>query len=450
MHARQLKAALGELAEQAALRLQAFVEAGQEIPFELDSRSGRGAASLYCYRPLTSSFVAERFPLLRALPAYAPAASLLEDFTGLDRYLVSRGVEPRRPGPLGRAGATLLGFLQEVFGEQSDFHLQPQRLDRALAAIEGSALATPTRMTLIATLHGLAISSDELRLTSGLTIAQPMAFKDAPEQALLPVDSVDHQVLAPLGQGKGEGHLLVLYTVEDPDAEQALAEGAAILRDLLRALRLFGDGRIALGPLAWTRVGSGSWSAFAMGGGGHPHGMLLVTPDQEDELRAFCNLVSRRTPQEGNLPWALRRFEMGCERAHHYDALSDHLLALRGLLTDVAHHPDAEADEVLAGRLAALCATPADRPALAERVLAATALEREAIAGAAVEHAGGFALARETSNHLRALLRDVICGHLPADLATFADELLMGEEDGLGEQALSNDAQAAQVLDLAV
>src|SRR6476660_9001263 len=53
----QLQAILEELAEQAALRLQAHVEAGEEVPFELDSRSARrGSAPLYCYRPLTDTF----------------------------------------------------------------------------------------------------------------------------------------------------------------------------------------------------------------------------------------------------------------------------------------------------------------------------------------------------------------------------------------------------------
>ena len=42
--------------------------------------------------------------------------------------------------------------------------------------------------------------------------------------------------------------------------------------------------------------------------------MLVVTAEQEDELRAFCNLVSRRAPHGNELAWALRRFELGCER----------------------------------------------------------------------------------------------------------------------------------------
>ena len=215
------------------------------------------------------------------------------------------------------------------------------------------------------------------------------------------------------------------------------------MRELLRALRLFGDGRISLGSLAWTRVGSAPWSSFALGTVGRPHGMLLVSAEQEDELRAFCNLVSRRAPHANEIAWALRRFELGCERASEYEGISDHLLALRALLGGASElEPHGSPDGLLAGRLAALCATPDRRTALTERTLRAIALEREAIAGTAVERASGLALARDLSDHLRALLRDVVCGHLPTDLVSLADELLLsGEElqaesEPVAEQAL--------------
>ncbi len=114
---------------------------------------------------------------------------------------------------------------------------------------------------------------------------------------------------------------------------------------------------------------------------------------------------------------------------------------------------------------------------LAERTLKAIALERQAIVGVAEERMSAINLARELSDHLRALLRDVVCGHLPSDLSSLADELLLtGNEEGeepseqqasvagagtsepragrivgsSGEQALGDDAQAAEVLHVAV
>ena len=162
--------------------------------------------------------------------------------------------------------------------------------------------------------------------------------------------------------------------------------------------------------------------------------MLLVSAEQEDELRAFCNLVSRRAPHANEIAWALRRFELGCERASEYEAISDHLMALRALLGGLSElEPHGSPDGLLAARLAALCATPELRTALTERTLRAIALEREAIAGSAVERASGLALARDLSDHLRALLRDVVCGHLPSDLVSLADELLLSG-DTVGEE----------------
>jgi len=212
-----------------------------------------------------------------------------------------------------------------------------------------------------------------------------------------------------------------------------------VLKDLLRALRLFGDGRVTLGALAWARVGAGSWNPVALGAGGRPHGMLVVSAEQEDELRAFCNLVSRRAPDGNELAWALRRFELGCERASAYEALSDHLLALRALL-----EPEGLASGLLAGRIAALCATPENRAKLTKRMVKAQTLERAAIAGTAGEHAAGVNLARDVADHLRALLRDVICGHLDPNLAALADELLIMPEVPEVVEAAEDETRASE------
>lgn len=487
----QLQAALAEFVAEAADSLHVDVAAGQEVPFELASQSGRGrgAASLYCYRPLTDAFIAERFPELRRLDAYAQAAGLLDDFEALDRYLIASGVEPGRAGGHGRRGgrggdrdrgsdrpdgsradAALLVLLQEVFDQQTDFDRSKigqyeQRVEHALERLEDSTFAAAGEVTLVATLHGLTIASPELALARGLLIAHPDALQGAPEQAQA----------GPRGE---DDHLLVVFSAQAANPRGAIAQGEEVLRELLRALRLFGDGRIALGALAWARTGSAPWAAFALGSGGRPHGMLVVSAEQEDELRAFCNLVSRRAPHANEIAWALRRFELGCERASEYEAISDHLLALRALLgAPSKFEPATLPDGLLAARLAALCATPEHRAVLAERTLKAIALERQAISGVAEERMSAINLARELSDHLRALLRDVVCGHLPADLGSLADELLLtGNEEGeelgeqqapiasastseprtgrivgsSGEQALGDDAQAAEVLHVAV
>jgi hypothetical protein len=441
----QLQAALAEFFTQAADSLHAHVAAGHEVPFELASRSGRsrGAASLYCYRPLTAGFIAERFPELRRLDAYPRAAALLEESDALDRYLISSGVELARRGAgpgQKRADAALLALLQGVLDEQTDFDRSKiaqydERVEHALERFEDSAFAATGEVALVATLHGLTIASPELALTRGLLIAHPDALQGAPEQAL------------GAGPGGEDDHLLVVFTAHEADPRAAIAQGTEVIRELLRALRLFGDGRIALGALAWTRIGSAPWAPIALGRSGHPYGMLVVSAEQEDELRGFCNLVSRRMPHASETAWALRRFELGCERASEYEGLSDHLLALRALLgTPNDLEPGGSPDGLLAARLAALCATPEDRRALAERTLRAIALERQVVAGSAPQRTSSINLARELSDHLRALLRDVVCGHLPAHLGSLADELLLSGEEASGEEASGEETSSEEAL----
>jgi len=428
MHSRRLQTALTKFIEAAAVHLQADLDAGAEVSFELGShggRSGRGATPLYCYRALTGSFIAERQNELEQLPGYAEVAASLEGFDGLDRYLSSMGAvaapSDQARSPKGnarspakgnvRGPAAITTLLADVFDEQTDFEIRPDRLHAALERLERSELANTDAMTLVATLHGLTISSPELSLAKGLTIARPDALQEVPAGAGAPQG--DHLIVA-LTLGDEQG------AVTDRDA---VAQGCEVLKDLLRSLRLFGDGRVTLGALAWSRVGDGPWNPVALGSGGRPQGMLVVTAEQEDELRAFCNLVSRRAPDGNELAWALRRYELGCERESPYEGLSDHLLALRVLL-----EPEGSSSGLLAGRLAALCAIPEQRLQLTERIVAAIGLERAAITGGSLKRAGGEALAKEVADHLRALLRDVICGHLAPDLPALADELLAAPE----------------------
>ena len=477
MRNHELETALRTFVEEAALRLQADLDAGAEVPFELAcSARGRGP-QLYSYRPLTDAFLRERWPAVRGLESYARAARLLEGYEGLERYLLARDAPlgsgaparavPRTAAwegrPKTRAEAALRLVVGDVFAEHTDFSLREERLAAALARLDSLAHPGATEVTVVATLHGLAIASEELPLARGLTLTRPDALPDVPdgetpETPLAPTAPATDPA-APGGRAGGRApdptadHLLVVYTTEDTDPRAAVAHGREVLGRLLRALRLFGDGRLTLGRLAWTRVGAGAWSALALPWGGRPHGMLLVSAAQEDELRAFCSLASRRAPREGELAWALARYEAGCERPTELQALSDYLLALRALL-----EPEGPGEARLPGRLAALCATPSERAALTRRIARALALERAAIAGTAVPDARSTALVREVAGHLGALLRDVICGHLRPELAALADELLAapapaaagGAPAPSGEEDLGDTGDAEEILHVPV
>ncbi|HWJ50913.1 MAG TPA: hypothetical protein VNR42_07830, partial [Solirubrobacteraceae bacterium] len=93
--------------------------------------------------------------------------------------------------------------------------------------------------------------------------------------------------------------------------------------------------------------------------------------------------------------------------------------ALRALL-----EPEGTGSGRLAQRLAVLCAQPESRADMAERVARAVALERSVISGLAPADGLTETLTDEISEHLRALLRDVLCGHLDQELRAVADELL--------------------------
>jgi len=406
MRNRQLHAALSAFAEEAAFQLQSDTSEGAELPFEVVA-AGRRDSPLYCYRPLTADFISQRVSLLGRLPSYLPALGVLVDSGGLDVYLESRG-EPAPRDSRERAESALRTFLGRVFEDSSDFVLEDGRLKRALDEIESALYDNRAETVVIAPLLGLEIASPELALGDGLALVRGDTLgEEAPGEA----------IWAP---GADRPHLLAVLRWEAAAGDAAPVAHARIrLRRLMTALRLFEAGSFAFGPLAWTRTGGGTWQPFALGVIGHrTDASLIVTPEQEDELRAFCNLIGRRTPRSGEIAWALRRFEMGCERPVPSEALSDWLLALRALL-----EPEGPASGRLAGRLAALCATEEERPALTQRVAHTASLERPLISGLAVDPSIDT-LAAELSGHLRALLRDVLCGHLDADLRGIADAIL--------------------------
>ncbi len=408
MRHRPLHAALSAFAEEAAEVLAADTAQGAEVGFEVvEERRGRHDTPLYCYRPLTDGFIRDRVGVLGALESYPAAARALAALDGVGDYLRGQA-EPRVPiDARERADAALRVFVSRVFCEATEFVLTEGRLERAYAELEEALLDGHAIAVVVAPVFGLQIASPEVALGEGLSLVRGDDLTDAPPDAAWPEGSEVPAVLA------------CLTVTDHPAASTPLVEARVRFKRLLRALRLFDGSGVALGTLAWVRTGPGPWTPGALGAGGRPHGMLQVAPDAEDELRAFCSLVARRTPRAGELAWALRRYELGCESSTAFEALTDHLLALRALL-----EPEGPASGRLAGRVAALCASEDRRAEVTERVAHAASLERAIIAGLAPCDGGVELLLAEVSGHLRALLRDVLCGHLDSDLRATADQLL--------------------------
>jgi hypothetical protein len=403
---------------EASGRLSAELAAGAEMPFEIDEERG-GRTSLYCYRPLTGMFIRERLDLLSTVGAWGSAVEAMGGSDAVAVYLQEHG-EVRVPtDPRQRARIALGTFLGCVFAERSEFGFEPAHFEAAYGELERALYEGHCTATVVAPVRGVALdpATMELSLGDGLSLIRGDALPDAPPEAVW-------------GDGEEPNVLALLAVDQERSARPPVAVARTRFRRILTALRLFERGGYAIGPLAWTRTEAGSWRAVGIGASGRPRLLTLVPAAQEDELRAFCDLVTRRLPKAGELAWALSRFEMGCERLAPFEALTDYLLALRALL-----EPEGPASGRLAQRLAVICARPEDQAGLAERTARAISLERAVISGIAPGGSSVNAVVDELSEHLRAILRDALCGHLGPDLRAVADELLAESVDEPGRDA---------------
>ena len=399
-------------------RLVAAMAAGAELPFELGSEpaiGGAGGPVFYSYRPLTGEFIDSSRELLAQLSSHEPAVRALSECEALDVYLAQRG-EVRMPaGRRALAEAALAAFLRAVFDERTEFGFEPAHFETAYAELERAVYDVNGTATVIAAVQGVALDpgTTELSLGDGVSLIRGDALADAPPEAIW--------------SESGQPNVLALVAVDPRRTDQPpVSVARSRFRRVLSALRLFERGGYSLGPVAWVRSESGAWRTAMISINGRPRRLTLVPAAQEDELRAFCRLVSRRPKGGGELAWALARFEMGCERVTPLEALTDYLLALRALL-----EPEGASSGRLAQRLAVICAAPEDRARLAERTGDAVSLERALIGGIAPRNDNhALAVVEELSEHLRAVLRDALCGHLEPDLCALADDLLAEAEAG--------------------
>ncbi len=419
-----LHACLHAFAEQAALVLAAAADAGSEVRFDVIEEGGRGSRPpLYCYRALTGEFIERHRDAVRRVPGYQPALEALIDLDGLGAYLDARGVARPPGGQRILAEASLRRFLERVF-DGAAFTIVPERFEPAYRELEQSAVEGRAETVIVALLRGMTTESEQVPLGDGALLAPPQCLEDLPPD---PAWSTD-------------GSPSVVVAVAPGEAEGAIERTLERLADMQTAMRLFAPG-IGFSPLVWMRSAGSTWRPLVGPVRGRAGGAVVIAAEQEDELRAFCNLVARRRPIQGELAWALERFELGCERENALVALTDHLLALEALL-----EPDGCGR--LAARLAALCAVAADRDALAERVEQAILLEEAIVVGLEPVPVGAVELAREIEGHLRALLRDVVCGHLEVDLADLADELIGGGLEPLGPAAPPDEHPAVRAAGL--
>jgi hypothetical protein len=419
MRNRALHDALRDFALEAAAHLSDELSDGAEIPFDVVEEPG-GRTVLYNYRPLTSEFIAERWGALRALPACRAAADALG--TGAENYLrmqASTAAADSEPA--------LAAMLDRIYEDATSFEFPEERFERVYAEVERALFQNTLRTAIVAPLHGLEMEHDRVDLGDGLFLVAGDKL-DAPPGAVWsdPTGHVEH--------GREPNVLCVLRRDVGSDEPLPVGEARIRFRKLLTALRLFKPGGVSFGPLAWARVDEGTWQPLPLGASGPARGARWVLEAAEGpELVELVELVADATPG-GRIAWALSRFEMGCDRPHDTEALSDYLLALESLLDA----RDEAGRATLTLRLAALCAEEGERRAVQRRAELAFALERWVMGGgganAYLEALGPDTprtLVLHLEQHLRALLRDVLCGYLGSDLKAAADDVLLTSSEPL-------------------
>ncbi len=405
-----LHAALRDFALEAAATLMHAVESGDELGFDVDEEPGAGPI-LYRYRALTAEYIGVQWPELAQLPALEAAARELG--AGATTWLRSHGKAEVEAEPALRA------MLERLYEDATSFDFPEERFERVYDELERTLYDGTARVVAVAPLRDARLETRRIDLGGGLALVRGDSA-DAPREAAWLHPHLD-----------GPAEPSVLITIER-DAEDAgdlpLERLRARIADTVRGLRLWAPG--ALGPAgsAWVRSDQGPWQHFDVPAAGPGRGEPWIAgEDDATELREFLAAIEQaRVP--GRIAWALDRFMLGCERTRDSEALSDFLLALKALL-DATDEPGRAS---LSLRLAALCAEEPDRRAVQRRTELAFALERFLIAGGTadsyVDEIGSeppAQLTAEIETCVRALLRDVLCGYLDADLRRTADDILL-------------------------
>jgi hypothetical protein len=407
MRNRALHAALRDFALEAAALLTDDLRGGAEVEFDVIDQGGRRGPALYRYQPRTDAFLAERWPRLRELDSCARAAQELGSGAALWlRVNGAAGVSGEQAEPALRA------MLERLYEDATSFGFPEERFERVYRHLEATLYRDALAARVVAPLRGVAIEAERIDLGDGLALVRGETI-DAPAEAVWPEN--------------GDGEPAVLCMLErDVSADDAIsaAEAEERFRRVVSALRLWAPGGVSLGAPGWRRTDEGPWQPLPFGGGaGAPTSDWYLAAAEEEALRDFFAAVDRADPPQP-VAWAQARFEMGCERASDAEALSDYLLALRALLDATSDAGEAS----LALRVAALCAEEGRRRLVQRRVEAAIALERFVMGGGPrlrPEGASPRELVAEVEGHLRALLRDVVCGYLDADLKGVADDILL-------------------------
>jgi hypothetical protein len=402
----RLEEALRRLAVEAADLFEELLATGAEMPFDLEP-SDDGPLPMFSYAPMTGQFIERHMAELRRLEAFVEVREIAGE-------------------------ESAIGFMVGLWQGKTEFEIAGDRLQGAVDAVlstirSDSDDATPAGEVIVP-IVGFHMPKDQIEL-DGVRIVRADLVEDAP------LDAVDAS--RPGGRGK-PGFLACLST-----GLAEVAPAAAVADDLrraLRTLRLFRPGAVGLADHGWARR-SGGWERFGTGVSRPRQGGYRLTGNEIGDIEGFSRALAERGSRLPSLDWAASRFELGAERGSLIEALSDYLLALRGLLEG-----GGPARTAMSARVAALACAPHEREQGRVTVERALAIERKLMSGGRYRPAAGASpldVIGELEELLRRLLKGLATGELGGDLRATADEVLLSdglsatyvESPGIGETA---------------
>lgn len=386
----RLEEALRRLAVEAADLFEELLASGAEMPFEIEPTDD-SVLPMYSYTPLTGDFISRHIAELRRLEAFVEVRELASE-------------------------EAAIGFMTGLWHGKTDFEIAGDPLQGAIDAVLSTAAPTDAETTaageVIVPLVGFHMPADEIEL-DGVRIVRADSVDDAPLDAL-------EAVRGPKGR---TGFLAQVST-----GIAAVAPAAAVADDLRRALRtmrLFRPGAVGLAAHGWARH-PGGWERFDTGVTRPRHGGYRLTGNEAAELENFARTLTERGARIPSLDWAAARFDLGAERSSLIEALSDYLLALRGLCEG-----GGPANLGLPARVAALTTEGTEeRDAACRSVERALRIERKLMSGARFRpsrDASPLATIAEVEELLRRLLNGLATGALEGDLRAKADEVLLAQ-----------------------
>jgi len=404
----RLTDALRRLAVEAADVFEELLRAGAELPFDLEASKSDSPLPMYSYAPLTGEFIERNLAEVRRLEAFVE----VREIAGED---------------------AAIGFMVGLWDGRTEFEIAGDRLQGAIEAVLSSISTDEGEGTpageIIVPLVGFHMPKNELTL-DGVQIVRADSIGD------LPLDAIEATRSRP---GRKSGFIARVSC-----GVAAVAPAAAVADDLrraLRTLRLFRPGAVGLAAHGWARR-AGGWERFGTGAGRARQGGYRLTGAEAAELEQFAKALTERSARLPALSWAASRFELGAERASLIEALSDYLLALRGLLEG-----GGPANTVLSARVAALACAPAEREEGRLCVERALALERKLMSGARYRptaDASPLDVIAELEELLRRLLKGLATGELAGNLRAAADESLLSHGLGVAETIRPSRGETAE------